>query len=105
MTTGEPAVFISKTSGSKKKEQEKRREQQQQGPTREEVFSRVDDILAKLIQDGSTNQVSSSKLWAVLRMQIRMDPRHFGSRIRMFLDLPDPLVRGKDPDPSIIKQK
>ena len=58
MTTGEPAVFISKTSGSKKKEQEKRREQQQ-GPTREEVFSRVDDILAKLIQDGSTNQVSS----------------------------------------------
>jgi hypothetical protein len=59
MTTGEPAVFISKTSGSKKKEQEKRREQQQQGPTREEVFSRVDDILAKLIQDGSTNQVSS----------------------------------------------
>ncbi len=103
MTTGEPAVFISKTSGSKKKEQEKRREQQQ-GPTREEVFSRVDDILAKLIQDGSTNQVSS-KWWAVLRMRIRMDPRHFGSRIRMFLDLPDPLVRGTDPDPSIIKQK
>ncbi len=34
-----------------------------------------------------------------------MDPRHFGSRIRMFLDLPDPLVRGKDLDPSIIKQK
>jgi len=52
MTTGEPAVFISKTSGSKKKEQEKKN----QGPTRDEVFSRVDDILAKLIQDGSTNQ-------------------------------------------------
>jgi hypothetical protein len=35
----------------------------------------------------------------VLRIRIR--------RIRMFLALldPDPLVRGMDPDPSIIKQK
>lgn len=52
MTTAEPAVIISKQSGSKKKEQEKKN----QGPTRDEVFSRVDDILAKLIEDGSTNQ-------------------------------------------------
>jgi hypothetical protein len=38
-------------------------------------------------------------LMAVLRIRIR--------RIRMFLGLPDPdpLVRGLDPDPSIIKQK
>jgi hypothetical protein len=26
------------------------------------------------------------------------------SRVRMFLDLPDPLVRGPDPDPSIYHQ-
>jgi hypothetical protein len=41
-------------------------------------------------------------LEAVLRIRIRI-------RIRMFLGLldphPDPLVRGMDPDPSIIKQK
>jgi hypothetical protein len=37
----------------------------------------------------------------VLRIRIRI------RRVRMFLGLldPDPLVRGVDPDPSIIKQK
>ena len=54
MTTAEPAVIISKQSGGKKKDQEKKN----QGPTRDEVFGRVDDILVKLIEDGSTNQVS-----------------------------------------------
>jgi hypothetical protein len=42
-------------------------------------------------------------LKAVLRIRIRI------RRIRMFLGLldpdPDPLVRGIDPDPSIVKQK
>jgi hypothetical protein len=38
-----------------------------------------------------------SEYLSVLVIQIR--------RIRMFLGLPDPLVRGTDPDPSIIKQK
>jgi uncharacterized membrane protein len=44
-------------------------------------------------------QIRKLCLYAVLRIQIR--------RIRMFLDLldPDPVERGTDPDPSIIKQK
>jgi hypothetical protein len=44
---------------------------------------------------------SYSAFFPSLRIRIR--------RIRMFFDLldpdPDPLVRGMDPDPSIIKQK
>ena len=52
MTTGEPAVFISKQSGDKKRNQEKRN----QGPTREEVFGRIEEILKKLADSGSTNE-------------------------------------------------
>jgi hypothetical protein len=48
---------------------------------------------------AAVNQVRSCQ--AVLRIRIR--------RIRMFMTLldpdPDPLVRGMDPDPSVIKQK
>ncbi len=49
----------------------------------------------------SCTKYASYKIATVLRIRIR--------RIQMFLGLldpdPDPLVRGMDPDPSIIKQK
>jgi hypothetical protein len=65
----------------------------------------VDDDLSE-IRSLSTEQ-SSTEIWSqsVLRIRIRIRIR----RIPMFLGLldpdPDPLVRGMDPDPSIIKQK
>jgi hypothetical protein len=45
--------------------------------------------------------LESSLFFPVLRIRIRI------RQIRMFLGLldPDPLVRGMDPNPSIIKQK
>jgi len=55
MTTSEPPVFISKQSANDKKRnnQEKRKEQ---GPTREEVFGKIDELLTKLADTGSTNE-------------------------------------------------
>jgi len=51
MTTAEPPVFISKPSVDKK-----RQEKKNQGPTREEVFSKVEEVLQKLRDTGSTNE-------------------------------------------------
>jgi len=51
MTTAEPPVFISKPSGDKK-----RQEKKNQGPTREEVFGKVDHVLGKLLSTSSTNE-------------------------------------------------
>ncbi len=53
----------------------------------------------ELTMYGIRRFVDLAHIQAVLRIRIR--------RIRMFLGLlnPDPLVRGMDPDHSIIKQK
>jgi len=49
MTTAEPPVFISKKSNNTK-------QQNKMGPTREEVFGKIEDVLAKLSETGSTNE-------------------------------------------------
>jgi translation initiation factor 4G len=51
MSTSEPAVFISKQSVDKK-----RQEKKNQGPTREEVFKKIEEILVKLAETESTNE-------------------------------------------------
>ena len=51
MSPSEPAVFISKQTGDKK-----RQEKKNQGPTREEVFKKIEDILEKLVETESTNE-------------------------------------------------
>ena len=51
MTTAEPPVFISKKSNNKGAQDKKN-----QGPTREEVFNRIDGVLTKLTESGSTNE-------------------------------------------------
>ena len=56
MTPSEPAVFISKQSSDKK-----RQEKKNQGPTREELFAKIDEILATLFSTGSTNEAFT--LW------------------------------------------
>ena len=86
MTTAEPAVIISKQSGGKKKDQEKKN----QGPTRDEVFGRVDDILVKLIEDGSTNQVSQlshmpiiTVLWSRSNLVPALDKKKIVKQIKL----------------------
>ncbi len=53
------------------------------------------------------NDADPESFWPVLRIRIRIRIRIH--RIHVFLGLqdpdPDPLVRGMDPDPSIIMQK
>ena len=49
MTTAEPPVFISKKSNNTK-------QQNKMGPTREEVFGKIEAVLAKLSETGSTNE-------------------------------------------------
>ena len=51
MSPSEPAVFISKQSGDKK-----RQEKKNQGPTRDEVFKKIEEILEKLVETESTNE-------------------------------------------------
>jgi len=51
MTTAEPPVFISKPSVDKK-----RQEKKNQGPTREEVFNKIEEVLKKLLDTSSTNE-------------------------------------------------
>lgn len=52
MSTNEPPVIIQKTSSNAKKQQEKKN----QGPTRDEVFGKVDGLLSKLYENNSTNE-------------------------------------------------
>jgi len=52
MSPSEPAVFISKVNGDKKRGGEKKN----QGPTREEVFGKIEEILRMLWETGSTNE-------------------------------------------------
>lgn len=52
MTSNEPAVIIQKPASNSKK--------QNQGPTRDEVFGKIDQILAKLGEISSTNEAFTS---------------------------------------------
>lgn len=56
MTTKQPPVIIQKPSASAKKQQEKKN----QGPTRDEVFGKVDSLLEKLYTNDSTNEAFTS---------------------------------------------
>jgi len=56
MMSNEPAVIIQKSSSNNKKHQEKKN----QGPTRDEVFGKVDSMLAKLFDTNSTNEAFTS---------------------------------------------
>ncbi len=64
----------------------------------------MDQIGLKIKSRSAGNEGGSATLESVLRIRIRTHIR----RILMFLGLldpdPDPLVRGMDQDPSIIKQ-
>lgn len=52
MTSNEPAVIIQKPASNSKKQNDKKN----QGPTRDEVFGKIDLILAKLGENNSTNE-------------------------------------------------
>jgi len=52
MMSNEPAVIIQKSSSNNKKHQERKN----QGPTRDEVFGKVDAMLDKLYDTNSTNE-------------------------------------------------
>jgi translation initiation factor 4G len=56
MTSNEPAVIIQKPANNSKKANEKKN----QGPTRDEVFGKIDSILAKLAENESTNEAFTS---------------------------------------------
>jgi len=56
MTSNEPAVIIQKPASNSKKQNDKKN----QGPTREEVFGKIDLILAKLAENSSTNEAFTS---------------------------------------------
>merc|ERR1712073_140242 len=52
MMTNEPPVIIQKASANAKKQQDKKN----QGPTRDEVFGKIDGLLEKLYANNSTNE-------------------------------------------------
>ena len=52
MMTNEPPVIIQKASANAKKQQDKKN----QGPTRDEVFGKIDSLLEKLYANNSTNE-------------------------------------------------
>merc|ERR1711953_1282636 len=56
MTTKQPPVIIQKPSANAKKQQEKKN----QGPTRDEVFGKVDSLLENLYKSDSTNEAFTS---------------------------------------------
>merc|ERR1719384_2530135 len=56
MTTNQPPVIIQKPSANAKKQQDKKN----QGPTRDEVFGKVDSLLENLYKNDSTNEAFTS---------------------------------------------
>merc|ERR1712061_485227 len=56
MMTNEPPVIIQKASANAKKQQDKKN----QGPTRDEVFGKIDGLLEKLYKNDSTNEAFTS---------------------------------------------
>merc|ERR1711902_447279 len=56
MSTNEPPVIMQKSSSNAKKLQDKKN----QGPTRDEVFGKIDTLLEKLYETDSTNEAFTS---------------------------------------------
>ena len=66
MTSNEPAVIIQKAGSNNKKAMERKN----QGPTREEVFGKIDGIMEKLAENQSTNEAFTS--WKEARIPDKM---------------------------------
>merc|ERR1719483_1315922 len=66
MTSNEPAVIIQKSASNSKKMNEKKN----QGPTRDEVFGKIDQILSKLYGDESTNEAFTT--WKEIDIPAKM---------------------------------
>jgi len=66
MTSNEPAVIIQKPSSNSKKMNDKKN----QGPTRDEVFGKINQILSKLAEDQSTNEAFTS--WKEIEIPAKM---------------------------------
>merc|ERR1719411_788098 len=67
MTTNQPPVIIQKPSANAKKQQDKKN----QGPTRDEVFGKVDSLLENLYKNDSTNEAFTS--WKEAEIPAKMD--------------------------------
>jgi translation initiation factor 4G len=66
MTSNEPAVIIQKSASNSKKMNDKKN----QGPTRDEVFGKIDQILEKLKENESTNEAFTS--WKEINIPAKM---------------------------------
>jgi len=66
MTSNEPAVIIQKSVSNSKKQNEKKN----QGPTRDEVFGKIDQILTKLGENSSTNEAFTT--WKEVNIPAKM---------------------------------
>jgi len=66
MTSNEPAVIIQKSASNSKKMNDKKN----QGPTRDEVFGKIDQILVKLTDNKSTNDAFTS--WKDIEIPTKM---------------------------------
>merc|ERR1711953_1032984 len=101
MTTKQPPVIIQKPSASAKKQQDKKN----QGPTRDEVFGKVDGLLENLYKNDSTNEAFTS--WKEAEIPAKMVNNaliHLFKRIlkndeaeqrRLALDLVDQLFQSE----------
>jgi len=66
MTSNEPAVIIQKSVSNSKKQNDKKN----QGPTRDEVFGKIDQILTKLGENSSTNEAFTT--WKEVNIPAKM---------------------------------
>jgi len=66
MTSKEPALIIQKSSSNSKKGADKKN----QGPTRDEVFGKINQILVKLVENQSTNEAFTS--WKEIEIPAKM---------------------------------
>merc|ERR1712241_907057 len=101
MTTNQPPVIIQKPSANAKKQQDKKN----QGPTRDEVFGKVDSLLENLYKNDSTNEAFTS--WKEAEIPAKMvnnAPIHLFKRIlknneaeqrRLAMDLVDQLFQSE----------
>merc|ERR1712142_450027 len=101
MGTKQPPVIIQKPSANAKKQQEKKN----QGPTRDEVFGKVDSLLENLYKSDSTNEAFTS--WKEAEIPAKMVNNaliHLFKRIlkneeaeqrRLALDLVDQLFQSE----------
>jgi len=66
MTSNEPAVIIQKPVSNSKKQNDKKN----QGPTRDEVFGKIDQILTKLGENSATNEAFTT--WKEVNIPAKM---------------------------------